>query len=377
MTNKLTKFLIAAALAVTLSYPVAAQQAQTEQPQGDLRDLINNGTVGIISGGVTGTYIRIAADLAAVLDDGYDLRILPIIGKGSLQNIADILYLKGVDVGIVQSDVLAYVKREAIHGNVDQRIHYITKLYNEELHILGGPGIDGIEDLAGKKVNFGVEGSGTHMTATIVFDGMGVEVEPTGYDQALALEKVKSGELAGMVYVVGKPAQLFQEISAQDGLRLLPLPYTPELLETYLPSAFSNDDYPQLIPDGQRVDTLAVGAVMAVYNWDSESWRHEKVSRFIDAFLNRFDEFQQPPRHPKWREVSLSADVPGWTRFGPAQQWLDQTKVAVQSAERLEADFQAFLQEQPEAVVRSAAADDSQRNALFEQFLIWQKSRVE
>lgn len=377
MTRMLTKYLIVAVAALTLAYPVTALRAQSEQPPGDLRDLINNGTVGIISGGVNGTYIRVAADLAAVLDDGYNLRILPIIGKGSLQNIADILYLKGVDVGIVQSDVLAFVKRERIHGNVDQRINYITKLYNEELHVLGGPGINSVEELAGKKVNFGVEGSGTYMTATIVFGGLGIEVEPMGYDQALALEKVKSGELAGMIYVVGKPAQLFQDVSAQDNVRLLALPYKPDLLETYLPSAFSNEDYPQLIADSQRVNTLAVGAVMAVYNWEPDSWRHEKVKRFIDAFLSGFEEFQQPPRHPKWREVSLSADLPGWTRFGPAQQWLDETKVVVQSAENLEAEFQAFLQEQPEAVVRKAAADDSQRDALFEQFLVWQKGRIE
>ena len=50
------------------------------------RDLVNGGVVGLVSGGVTGTYIRIAADLADALDDGYQMRVLPIIGKGSVRN---------------------------------------------------------------------------------------------------------------------------------------------------------------------------------------------------------------------------------------------------------------------------------------------------
>ena len=53
------------------------------------RDLVNGGVVGLVSGGVTGTYVRIAADLADALDDGYQMRVLPIIGKGSVRNIED------------------------------------------------------------------------------------------------------------------------------------------------------------------------------------------------------------------------------------------------------------------------------------------------
>lgn len=343
--------------------------------RGDLRKQINNGTVGIVAGGIDGTYIRIASDLSAVLDRGYDLRILPVIGEGSLQNVADALYLKGIDIGIVQSDVLAYVKREGIHPSIEQRINYITKLYNEELHLIVGPGIESIADLAGKKVNFGSEAGGTFMTASIMFETLDVEVQPTDFDQALALEKVKSGELAGTVYIVGKPASLFRSIKAEDGLRLLPVPYTPELLQTYLPAQLTSNDYPGLIPEGQRVETLAIGAVMAVYNWKPDTWRYAKVERFIDAFFSQFNEFRQTPRHPKWREVSLTAQLPGWTRFPPAEQWLATNQVA-DTTTTLRDDFQAFLSEQAPGVVNQVSSD-SERDALFEQFLLWQKQRTE
>ena len=294
----------------------AAQQAV------DYRREINQGTVGIISGGASGTYIRIAADLASVLDRGNDLRVLAIIGKGSVQNIDDILYLRGIDIGIVQSDVFAFVKKQKKHPTIDERIRFITKLYNEEFHLLANREIASVQDLAGKKVNFDVRGSGTYMTASVVFDLLGLNIEPTTFDQALALEKVKSGEIAAMVYVAGKPASLFNSVQASDPVHFLEIPLGPEVLETYLPSRLRNEDYPQIVQAGSDVSTLAVGAVMAVYNWPSGHPRQTKVKRLIDSFFERFAEFQKPPRHPKWREVSLSATVPGWTRFPPAEEWL-------------------------------------------------------
>ena len=300
----------------TMAAAAAAQQAA------DYRREINQGTVGIISGGATGTYIRIAADLASVLDRGNELRVLAIVGKGSVQNIDDILYLRGIDIGIVQSDVFAFVKKQQKHPTIDERIRFITKLYNEEFHLLANREIASIEDLAGKKVNFDVSGSGTNMTASVVFDLLGLDVEPTTFDQALALEKVRTGEIAAMVYVAGKPATLFSSVQASDPVHFLEVPLGPEILETYLPSRLRNEDYPQIVAAGSDVPTLAVGAVMAVYNWPSGHPRENKVTRLIDSFFDRFAEFQKPPRHPKWREVSLSATVPGWTRFPPAEAWL-------------------------------------------------------
>jgi TRAP transporter TAXI family solute receptor len=311
--------------AIWLGVIATAASAQTPdtRPRDTARqEAINQGTVGIISGGVAGTYIRIAADLAAVLDDGDNLRVLPVIGKGSVQNITDVLYLRGIDIGIVQSDVLTYVRRQNLHGGVEKRVHFITKLYNEEFHLLVRSDVKSIEELAGKKVNFDSRGSGTFLTASIVFETLNVKVEPVTFDQALALEKLKSGEISGLVYVAGKPTTLFRDLRAADNVKFLTIPFTPELLETYFPSRLAPEDYPNLIESGQAVDTLAVGAVMAVFNWEPDSVRYRKVAKFVDAFFTRFADFQKPPRHAKWQEVSLTAQVPGWTRFKAADDWI-------------------------------------------------------
>src|SRR3954447_24949555 len=134
------------------------------KPQlGALGERINANTISIISGNPNATYMSIAYDMSAVLDDGDDFRVLPVIGKGGGQNIKDVRFLKGVDLGITQSNLLGYYKRNNEIGPIEDRIVYIAKLFNEEMHLIvrADSGITSIEQLAGKKVNFSDVGSGT------------------------------------------------------------------------------------------------------------------------------------------------------------------------------------------------------------------------
>ena len=275
----------------------------------------NANVIGVISGGVDGTYIRIAADLAAVLDDGDLLRVLPIVGKGSVQNLSDLIYLRGVDIGIVQADVLTFLLEARSIPGVQSAINYITKLYDEEVHILVRAGTDRIEDLAGKAVNVDGRGSGTAMTASLLFSKLQVAITPAYDPQPVALKRLRDGEIAGLVYVAGRPATLFKAVEPGSGLRFVSLPASPALLDTYLPAQLTHADYPALVPEGAPVDTLAVGAVMATYGWKPGTERHTRVARFTQALSDKFAQLQLSPRHPKWRDVNFEARVPGWSRF--------------------------------------------------------------
>jgi TRAP transporter TAXI family solute receptor len=337
------------------------------------KERANRGVVGIVSGGVDGTYVRIAADLAAVLD-GPELRVLPSLGKGSLQNLNDLVYLRGIDVAIVQSDALAYARRERMLPS-ERTIAYIAKLYNEEFHLLASSKIASVAELAGKPVNFDTKGSGTFLTATLVFNLLKVPVEPVFHDQQLALEKLRKGEIAALVYVAGKPTRLFREVRAEEGLHFLPVPLTGELMETYFPSRLTKDDYPQLVKAEGGVETVAVGAVMAVYNWAQDSERYRRVKRFVDVFFGEFAKFLEAPRHPKWKEVNLAAQVPGWQRFAAAEEWLRAAGARGGSEEQLKASFRAFIEQQ----ARTSGAplpSAQQQDALFEQFLRWNAQRA-
>jgi TRAP transporter TAXI family solute receptor len=304
--------LLLASVAVASARPAEAQTLATVNA---MVTQANGGTVGVIAGGVDGTYIRIAADLASVLDDGDALRVLPILGKGSVQNIMDIMLLRGIDIGIVQSDALAFARSRRLVPGIDSMIQYIAKLYDEEIHILASAEIRELQDLAGKIVNIDLVGSGTAMTAALLFGLLGIQPRMVQDTQDVALTKLRQGEIAAMVFIAGKPARLFSGVPAGSGLHFLPIPATPALIETYLPSALGAADYPNLVPQGESVETIAVGAVMAVYAWQPGTERHRKVARFVEAFQARFPAFLRPPRHPKWKDVNLAAQVPGWTRF--------------------------------------------------------------
>jgi uncharacterized protein len=327
----------------------------------------NSGTLGVISGGADGTYIRIAADLANVLD-GEDLRVLPMIGRGSLQNLRDIMFLRGVDIGIVQMDAREQLNAENLQNDAVRRLRFITRLYNEEVHIIANREIADIRQLEGKKVNIDKAGSGTNLTSRLIFDKLGIKPEMTTFDQASSYAKLKSGEIQAAVYVAGRPVRAIAEFQTDGQFHLLPIPFEGEIAESYFPARFANSDYPQLVANDKPVETLAVGSLLAVFNWPENSDRYNRVKRFVDAFFSRFDEFLQPGRHPKWKEVNLAADVPGWERVRPAQAWLDRAAMASKPSPQGQS-FESFMKS------RGIDVSAEQREVLFREFLAWQSDR--
>src|SRR5918912_837018 len=156
-----------------------------------------------------GTFIRYAADLAKVLDDGDKLRVLPMVTFGAVGNVSDLLNLKGVDVAITQSDVLDHFRRDLKVPNIESKIQYISPLYLAEVHVYARAEIASVRDLEGRKVAFNTPGSAANLTGQVVFQRLGIRVEPVLINNAIALEKMRSGEIAAVVHVVGRPNDLF------------------------------------------------------------------------------------------------------------------------------------------------------------------------
>jgi hypothetical protein len=143
----------------------------------------------------------------------------------------------------------------------------------------------------------------------------------------------------------------------------------------YLPTKLTSDDYPNLLPAGESVDTVATSVLLASFNWPEKTERYNRVARFVDAFFSRIDEFHKPPRHPKWRESSISIVVPGWQRFKAAQDWLDansakanSAKAPAQAPAQPAADFIRFLERSGR---RNLTPDEKEK--LYQQFLEWSK----
>jgi TRAP transporter TAXI family solute receptor len=339
-----------------------------------LTDRLNQNTVTVISGNPNGTYLFFAYDMSAVLDNGDELRVLPVVGKGAFQNVKDILHLRGVDLGITQSDIMSYLKKTGEFGaNIDERMAYLAKLYNEELHILAGPGINSIADLNGKKVNLSDAGSGTQFSTRLIFQHLGVKVDEVNMGQGDGYLKVKSGEIAATVLIGGKPTAAYAKFKLEPGMKLLPVPYAEALEADYFPAKLTNDDYPDLIPPGQSVDTVAVGAILAVYNWPRNTERYRRVAKFTDVFLDKFPEFLKPPRHVKWREANLNASLKAWRRFPAAQEWVDRNRPTAETTASTTARIDTDLAR--DQAQRAAPNDKIEQERLFQRFLEWSKQQ--
>jgi TRAP-type uncharacterized transport system substrate-binding protein len=352
---------------VNLAAQVVPKSIREGGTDAALRDRKNAWTVGIAGGLLSGTYMRFVDEMASVLNDGDNLRILPIVSYGAASNLDDLLYLRGVDAAVTQSDVFEYFRTQRKTPNLERRVQYIIRLPIAELHILARNDVQSLEDLRGKKVNFGPAGTGASLTGTIVFQRLGINVEQVLIDQPTALQKLQSGQVDAIARVIPKPIDFFGKIPQSAGLHLVNIPFTKTFEDLYTLGEFNKQDYPNLLQGQDRIDTIAVPAVLAVFNWPKNTDRYAKVDRFIQYLFSRWDSLQHPPYHPKWRDVNLAATVPGWTRFSAADDQLQQIQAQQQQKQQQRADFDTFLSHQPRM-----PASDADREELFRKFIQWQ-----
>jgi TRAP-type uncharacterized transport system substrate-binding protein len=348
--------------------PKPVAQDETERAA-----VINNWTVGLAGGLLEGTFVRYAADLARALDDGDNLRVLPIVSYGAVGNVSDLIYLKGVDFSITYSDVLDHFKNVLKIPGIEKRVNYVMPMFQGELHVYARPEINSLQDLVGKKVNFNTVGSAANYTGGIVFDRLGLQVERLFLNNAIALEQMKKGEIAAIVHVVGKPNSLFTSIKPEPGYKFLPLEFSEKFEDYYVPAELTNADYPNLVPKGEPVQTISVTALLAVFNWNPNinGDRYRRVVRFIEYLFERFDTLRQPPYQPKWKEMNIAGTIPGWTRFPPAQELID--KVMSTSAAARTGSIDPSLARAQAA--RAAPLDPAEQDRLFRQFLEWSRQR--
>jgi TRAP-type uncharacterized transport system substrate-binding protein len=342
-------------------------------PDQELKNRKNNWTVGVAGGQLSGSYMTFADELGQVLDDGDNLRIIPMVTYGAASNMDDLLYLRGVDIAVTQSDVFEYFRTQRKTPNLDQRINYIIRLPVSELHILARNEIRSLEDLRGKKVSFGPQGAGSSLTGSIVFQRLGIKVEQLFLDNPTATQKLKTGEISALMRQIGKPIDVFAKMPKDSGFHFLPIPFSKTFSDYYTIGEFTNKDYPGLVPEGTSVDTIAVPAVMAVFNWPKGHDRYRRVARMVESMFTNWEKFRQPPRHPKWRDVNLAATVPGWTRWSVAEEMLK--KMQPQGAadpQVASGDFATFLRSSGAV---NANLTPEQREKLFREYMQWQAAQ--
>jgi TRAP-type uncharacterized transport system substrate-binding protein len=297
------------------------QPAPTPLNFGAQQEKINAWTVGLAAGLIEGAPLRLASEMARVVDDGANLHVLPIVTRGPTENLNSLLYLRGVDLAILNSDALEEYKIQL--PEIRRHVSYLVNLFPSELHIFVRPEIQSLQDLAGKKVNFNTLGTAAAYSGPLMFSRLGIDIEKTFIPHPVALQQMKKGEMAAVVFITSKPVDAFLRGQWEAGFKFLPMTYDARFEDYYLPASLEAAEYPNLIKPGERIATISVPTVLVSYNWPAGSNRYQRVARFTDYLFNRIDKLQVAGFDPTWKTINLRATVPGLTRFPPAQEWLD------------------------------------------------------
>ncbi|MGQ0485551.1 MAG: TAXI family TRAP transporter solute-binding subunit [Hyphomicrobiales bacterium] len=308
---------LAIASIFSASIPVYAQSR-------DQLITLNQNTVGIMAD--TAGSLGMALNFARALDHENDLRLLPMAGKGPVQTLTDVIYLRGVDAAILPSDTLAYAVNNQLLEGAPARLSFIAKLASLDVHVLARGSVKTLADLAGKRVAAGSTGSGSFIAASLIFPAAGVTIDEVPLEDAEAIAALKRGDVDAVVIVSPRPAALLHVLKQKDGLHLVSVPAGGNLWDFYAPAILSSADYPGLLRRGESVETAASSLVLAVFNAPRNSERYYKLRRFTDAL---FDSLM--PEDGAAAGINLAADVPGWTRYVAAQEWLDARRGTAQA----------------------------------------------
>ena len=386
----LITFLAGAAVTPATAQIVEGYDLSKLPPESREKVRVNAGAVSILVSGSTCTCARLAEDIRNVVNDVNNprpggVRMVPVLGEGGLQNLKDTLFLRGINMAMVDESTLKALKQRnpRAYGDIDTKLRYITKLYDAEVHILAKKDIKSLADLAGKTVNFDYKDSETDLIASRIFNTLKIKVKVSYDDQRFALKRLLNGEIAAVAVSTGAPQEVLTRLGTDNDLHLLPIDEASlqgrnvrPILDEYLPAELTHEMYPNLIADGQTIPTVASRVLLVIYNWEEDNVRYKRNGQFVQVFFSRIDEFRNSARHPKWRDVNLAAEVPGWTRFKPAQDWLDQnqgktaagtqTSEALGSAGEQKIAFEDFLTKRAAATGQQISA--SEREALFTEF---------
>jgi uncharacterized protein len=375
-TTRLISVVLCAFLALSLQTAAHAQKggARYEEKKKQANDIV----VSIVASGITCTCARFAEDIRNVVNDlrPDGIRVMPVLGVGGLQNLQDVLFLKNVDMGVVDEDDLVLLKKRdpTLFADIEQSVQYITKLYNSEFHVLARNDIKSYDDLRGKKVSFNLKDSQTDVSADIIFNMLGIEVQRVNYDNDEALARLKRGDIAAMIILSGAPQAAMVTVTRQDHLHFLPLDERSlpnhdvrPILAKYLPAELTHEEYPELIPEGGSVSTVGNRSLLVTYAWSEGSPRYNRLAKFVGEFFGKINQFRDPARHPKWAEVNIAAEMPGWVRFKPAADWIAEHRNATLASPSLRPTFDQFVQNYAQSNGLKGMTDRD-REALFVKF---------
>jgi TRAP-type uncharacterized transport system substrate-binding protein len=182
-------------LAGAVGLVLLSAQAPRPRPEVD-----GAGTVTVLTDSITDPNSRVARavnTLAERPSDVGNIRVLSIAGHGAAANVRDLLYLRGVDFAILNSDILEFLAQTRQYPSARSRIRYVTHLFDQKVYLLVRKEFGGMGDLRGRKLAVLSKGGGSHITAATLFGLSGVDVTLEELGPDAVLDDATLGKLDG------------------------------------------------------------------------------------------------------------------------------------------------------------------------------------
>lgn len=248
---------------------------------------------------------------------GYDTKAHE--SQGALENLVAVREQVNTQFGIVQSDVLEYLRayedEDPEIAAVVSGVRVAFPLFDQEVHILASKSLETLSDLEGKRVSIGAPNSGDFLTSTVIFDLLGYgPAERLSYGPQEALAALKAGSIDAMFLVDGAPSNILATAEI-DPSEFHLLDITDPILEiAYTSDALAAGLYAFQPMEKQVVTVKSVAVTFDYVPKGRNAYNTRNCNRVADLTYLTKEFLQQGPAlaHPKWSTIDLEQEILDW-----------------------------------------------------------------
>ena len=208
-------FSLSLLLLLALSVPVLAASSGGVPMSGPYPD---GSRLTFATGGEQGEYYAFGSALAEMASRKTSTQVHIVASSGAMKNI-EALAKNTAKLAFIQSDVGFYASRGTrLFGQKYSGFSTVAVLYPEPVQIITlTPEIERIENLKGKTVSVGAEGSGTYFNAVDVLEAYGMDINtdinPVYESFGNSVEALKAGKIDAAFIVAGTPTPAVAELA--------------------------------------------------------------------------------------------------------------------------------------------------------------------
>ena len=263
-----------------------------------------SGSLTFSTGNYTGTYYAFGTVLGDKVSESTDTQVTIVSSNGSQSNI-EAIRSGDANIAFVQSDVMTYSyngTRLFEETGAIKNFSTVSAMYMEQVQLVTlDPSIKSVDDLAGKRVSIGANGSGVYYNAMDIlglYDLSEDDIVANFYDFRETIEALQNGQIDAGFIVAGAPTNAITSLAETNDI------YLVSLDDEHINSLISSSSYYTKNTIGSEVygtdeDITTVGIRAVVVASDSAS--DDDVYNFISAIFNNLDTLE----HDKAKEMSL------------------------------------------------------------------------